>query len=708
MCSKEEQLALSLFEAIDDVNLSNVIILLEKYNASPNTIIPNLKIAPIHFAVGYDDIEFATEVTKIFLKKKADPNIFSQCDSKLTPLHIACIWGRSNIVQMLLTAGGDLNLKCNEGLTPILYAVQEEQFEVIDVIKKFVFEQKLEKKKKELALKTNLAVVTTKKDNTTPVKNSLTSSLQHIEQKFFTPNRINYNFDATSPYYINITHRHRRQNNRTCEENIDKNECQKEEEIDEREEQKNLFELTEKNLKAFSKQMNNAIVIERIAIHKRRSYIAEWREKIQQIRKNDKLDLSYINYLNACNDVTLRGKSLTYSNKSDDENEDNNDDFKLLNDSYVTADSGELKRKENQIKVIHYDLTDEEKSSDEYIEKYEEDYIYSDAESSVILYERKICNKNQDIINRMKKCEISNSSISTIHTLPPLDYDTDTLRQELKSFGQNPGPITKHTKKLYLKKLVKFKKYPDRLGIVHENEDHSNITYPLELQRTVTNYEYLEKNISEFLKLEAKMVNHFLEKNHLRWREGNSKTSFVYLLLDPRITANLSAHYQEMNKIDVWKKFISSIFYIGKGKSSRPYHHLYDAIKIYNNNILIDEKDKSKQCENVAKQLCGQKNNKMFESKKLKRIVDIWKENYGVVCLHLFHNIMPSEAYSREASMIEAIGIHNLTNLKKGDYYGAPTSFTMRQKRQMGISLLYRALNIYLAEGESQMKPDDF
>ena len=32
----------------------------------------------------------------------------------------------------------------------------------------------------------------------------------------------------------------------------------------------------------------------------------------------------------------------------------------------------------------------------------------------------------------------------------------------------------------------------------------------------------------------------------------------------------------------------------------------------------------------------------------------------------------------------------------------------MREKRQMGIALLHRALHVYLAEGESQMKPDDF
>jgi hypothetical protein len=88
--------------------------------------------------------------------------------------------------------------------------------------------------------------------------------------------------------------------------------------------------------------------------------------------------------------------------------------------------------------------------------------------------------------------------------------------------------------------------------------------------------------------------------------------------------------------------------------------------------------------------------------------VDIWKENYGVICLHTFHNIMAAEAFTREAAIIDSLSIDNLTNVKKGEYYGASTCFTMRQKRQMGIALLHRALNIYLAEGESQMKPTDF
>lgn len=217
----------------------------------------------------------------------------------------------------------------------------------------------------------------------------------------------------------------------------------------------------------------------------------------------------------------------------------------------------------------------------------------------------------------------------------------------------------------------------------------NQLAYPLELQKTVTNYDNLTENIKDYLSLETRMVNYFLEKAHLKWREGNSKTSFVYLLLDPRVTEKLAVYHTQMTKSEVWAKFLKSIFYIGKGKRSRPYQHLYDAIKIYSNGQTSHD-------------------TKTSESKKISRIIDIWKDNHGVVCLLIFNNIMPAEAFTREASLIDTLGIHNLTNLKKGEYYGASTCYTMRQKRQMGIALLFRALHMYLAEGESQLKPSDF
>lgn len=226
----------------------------------------------------------------------------------------------------------------------------------------------------------------------------------------------------------------------------------------------------------------------------------------------------------------------------------------------------------------------------------------------------------------------------------------------------------------------------------------------MELQRTINNFDNFEQNLSDYLKLETQMINHFLERAHIKWtREGNMKTSFIYLLIDPRISNNLSNH-RNMNKCDVWKQFISSIFYVGKGKRSRPYSHLYDAIKLYSlENSALAERLNIRRNQIASKE----KQNTFPDSKKLNRIIEIWKSQMGIVCLHMFNNIMPCEAYTREASIIEAIGIESLTNLKKGQYYGVAKNFSMRQKRQMGIGLLNRACSIYLAEGESQLMPFD-
>lgn len=225
----------------------------------------------------------------------------------------------------------------------------------------------------------------------------------------------------------------------------------------------------------------------------------------------------------------------------------------------------------------------------------------------------------------------------------------------------------------------------------------------MELQRTIDNFDTFEQNLSDFWKLETLMVNHFLERAHIRWtREENLKTSFIYLLIDPRISDNLPNH-KDMDKRDVWAKFLSSIFYVGKGKRSRPYSHLFDAIKLYSlENSALAERLKSRK-----NQVAKGKQNTPQDNKKLNKIVDIWKSQMGIVCLHVFNNIMPCEAFSREAAIIEAIGIEGLTNMIKGQYYGAAKNFSMRQKRQLGIGLLYRACSVYLAEGESQLLPFD-
>ncbi len=87
--------------------------------------------------------------------------------------------------------------------------------------------------------------------------------------------------------------------------------------------------------------------------------------------------------------------------------------------------------------------------------------------------------------------------------------------------------------------------------------------------------------------------------------------------------------------------------------------------------------------------------------------MEIWRAGLGIVSLHCFQSVIPSEAYTREASMMDAIGMDNLTNMKRGNYYGDAKNWSERRKCELGTVLLRRACAIFLAEGERQITPAD-
>lgn len=78
----------------------------------------------------------------------------------------------------------------------------------------------------------------------------------------------------------------------------------------------------------------------------------------------------------------------------------------------------------------------------------------------------------------------------------------------------------------------------------------------------------------------------------------------------------------------------------------------------------------------------------------------------GVICLQAFHNLEMKEAHVRESSMINAIGLDNLTNIKQGSYFNI-TKWKNSEKCKLGCYLLYKAMHIFLVEGERQLKPID-
>lgn len=205
----------------------------------------------------------------------------------------------------------------------------------------------------------------------------------------------------------------------------------------------------------------------------------------------------------------------------------------------------------------------------------------------------------------------------------------------------------------------------------------------MELERTLRDSNWM-KDLSVYKTLEETVVKEFNTVNYGRkWREGYSKTSFTYLLLDPRITNNLPCRAEFLDSKDMWEVFLSSVFYVGKGKRSRPYSHLYEAVGMWKNG------------------------KRMSPNKKLNRILDIWNTNSGVICLHIFQNVLPVEAYTREASIISALKLENLTNIKSGEFYGISSTWPQKQKKLLGVYLLYKAMMIFLNEGERQLCPAD-
>jgi len=78
-----------------------------------------------------------------------------------------------------------------------------------------------------------------------------------------------------------------------------------------------------------------------------------------------------------------------------------------------------------------------------------------------------------------------------------------------------------------------------------------------------------------------------------------------------------------------------------------------------------------------------------------------------VVCVQAFHHLVITEAHIREAAMIDAIGLDKLTNEKRGTYYDNTTRWLTSDRCKLGCHLLYRAMLVFLADGERQLRPVD-
>ena len=177
-----------------------------------------------------------------------------------------------------------------------------------------------------------------------------------------------------------------------------------------------------------------------------------------------------------------------------------------------------------------------------------------------------------------------------------------------------------------------------------EEEVEVRGTFPHPVSASLTNISVITRDWAALVAMEQEMAASFAmsaevaRSVNLLTRETACKASFNYLLLDPQVTRNLPLRVFTTSDQALWRSFVSAVFYIGKGSRSRPFQHLYEAVK--------EKRAKKKISEKVA------------------RIQAIWERGSGVVVVQVFHNTIAVEAFTREAALIDAIGCDNLTNLK--------------------------------------------
>ncbi|XP_035307237.1 ankyrin repeat and LEM domain-containing protein 1 isoform X2 [Cricetulus griseus] len=243
-----------------------------------------------------------------------------------------------------------------------------------------------------------------------------------------------------------------------------------------------------------------------------------------------------------------------------------------------------------------------------------------------------------------------------LHPQGPVSPMSDLqLLQALRALGHSPGPVTPFTRGYYLRRL---------------QEAQASLGHSPELAEALKT-----GHVPDCQADEAALAQHFQRLDPAkRWREGVTKSSFTYLLLDPRRRACLPepppSHWPSVCKVLCEP---SSTWARGPVPGQMP---------------------------TSGKPL-------VTACPKIQRILAIWDSGRGVISLHCFQHAVAVEAYTREACLLDALGIQTLTNQKQGHYYGEVAYWPPTRRRRLGVYLLHRALQVFLAEGERELRPQD-
>ncbi|KAJ0174002.1 hypothetical protein K1T71_010148 [Dendrolimus kikuchii] len=673
-----------LYDFIQNGEVSCVKRFLDETAVQINEVIPCKGIGVLHLAVGVEPIDKSKECTELLLKHGGDPNLCNE--DGVTPVHIAAIWGRVDNLKLLIGCGGDPSRRDIDGHSAFDYAAREQQWDVYDYLHN-VIDQSDDSIGSECAYTLDLDKVLVTTDQMVaeyePMTDDQTNNSRKSEMIREWCDKNTFIINKLYPTILGETYLIDDESAPWKSGDFTKN---------------ITLDLTNNNIAhddTFKTCLSNKVVeisgIRRLDVTEQIKCVCDSKDARKSVYNNFSLpgspsNISHKNYntkssLKMCKHLKnvsaeLREK-LTLNNQSD-----SNDSNEIDKASEV------VQNKTNEwLSKTDADVNNTRRSSASsgvssnysggsiVLANVHEEYKYEDKEESVVLIEKRL-RVSPAVLPVDEAADTPDQTILSIASSLPtsVQYDNKTLRAELIKLGFTPGPIQDSTKTLYLKKLHALKKTPVLANVQGKS-------YNIELEKSLRKDEWM-KNLSAYIELENKAKSDFANPNK-KWREGTAKTSFTYLLLDPRLTGNLPEKASTQSHHVSWATFIKSIFYVGKGKRSRPYSHLYQALTLWKRDF------------------------KTSKDKKVQHILDIWSDKVGVVCLHIFQNVIPAEAYTHEAAMIDVLGLTNLKNLKCGNYYGVAASWPLKERRMFGMYLLYKAMLIFLSEGERQLRPDD-
>ena len=280
--------------------------------------------------------------------------------------------------------------------------------------------------------------------------------------------------------------------------------------------------------------------------------------------------------------------------------------------------------------------------------------VYEDSESSATLRSApgddaaSVVSRWSDFVSSDDDYLTADDGVSVSSPPPGVSPEAELL-QRLRELGDDPGPVTSSTVELYRRRLARL--------------ETRAATFSPELDAALAGAAPLPPPALEEVAFGAAVPSGVATR----------RSCFNYLLLDPRVTSRRSTDGQLP-----LAAFAAAVFYVGKGQQSRPYSHLQEA---------------------AGPGSAG--------SAKVAHIRAVWRSGAGVALLSVFHHRPAAEALTREAAIIDALGLRNLTNVRRGDYYGPAQAWPTERRRRLGVALLHRAWRIYLVEGETRLRPED-